>query len=380
MPTSWTGYYLDGRTASRHSATITLSPQALTITLDESRPLTWAYRDIVQTQGTYAGEPVRLERIQSGESLIVQSTTILEALHRFSVERQPHIHDPRSRRRRVHWTIAAGLTAVCVALVLYRWGIPLLSAVVAAQIPITWEQRIGETAVEHFASEDRRCSDPYRTQLVRNVLTAMTNAAPSSPYEFKLYLVDSPTVNAMAAPGGHIVVFRGLLERTESAEQLAGVLAHEIQHVLKRHSTRMLTEQILTAILLSTVSGDFSGAMTYGLQSVQLLGQLHYSQAHETEADEEGMRLILRAGLDPGQMIAFYRILGHERPDEPEILDYLSSHPRFSERISRLEQLAAQSGGAPKPMMPDFEWSFVRSACRKHNLPSTPPEIRPTSS
>jgi len=69
--------------------------------------------------------------------------------------------------------------------------------------------------------------------------------------------------------------------------------------VLKRHSTRLLIEQILSVGLFTAVSGDFSSAMTYGLQSVQLLGQLQYSQAYETQADEEGMKLIIKAGLDP---------------------------------------------------------------------------------
>jgi len=365
MPTKWTGYYLDGRTAARRHATVTISPDALRIALADSMVLTWPYSEVLQAQGTYVGEPVRFERMNTGEALVVSSTTILEELHRRSASKQLHIHNPARRRRRLHWTIAAGIAAVLLVIVLHRWGIPLFSSAIAASVPISWEQRIGETAVDHFASEERRCADPYRTQLIRNVLTTLTDTASNSPYEFKLYLVDSPVVNALAAPGGHIVVFRGLLEKTESAEQLAGVLAHEVQHVLKRHSMRMLTEQFLTAALLSTVSGDFSTAMTYGMQSIQMLGQLQYSQAHESEADSEGIKLFLKAGLPAQEMIAFYQIMSREHPERSRIFDYLASHPHMTDRISQLEHLAGNSPPSSKRLLSDFDWKFVRAVCRK---------------
>lgn len=261
----------------------------------------------------------------------------------------------------------AGIAGVCLIVGLYQWGIPTFSAAIASYIPVSWEQYqyIGAEAVAHFATEERRCADPYRTQLVRSILSELVESAPPSPYDFNLYLVDNPTVNALAAPGGQIVVFRGLLEKTESAEQLAAVLAHEIQHVLKRHSTRLLIEQILSVGLFTAVSGDFSSAMTYGLQSVQLLGQLQYSQAYETQADEEGMKLIIKAGLDPIDMITFYHLMGDDHPEKSSVLAYLSSHPLIGQRITHLEQLAGHKESGKKHLLIDFDWKFVRAACRK---------------
>jgi predicted Zn-dependent protease len=74
-----------------------------------------------------------------------------------------------------------------------------------------------------------------------------------------LTVVDNSTVNAFAAPGGQVVILRGLLEQTTSAEQLAGVVAHELQHVYLRHSTRAILEQTAGTLLLTAVSGDLSG-------------------------------------------------------------------------------------------------------------------------
>ena len=107
-------------------------------------------------------------------------------------------------------------------------------------------------------------------------------------------------MNAFAVPGGYIVVLRGLLEEMRTADELAGVLAHEIQH---RAATALDqgagAATISTGLLITAVSGDVSGVMAYGLEGARVLGQLRYGCAAEEEADARGMQLILAAGLDP---------------------------------------------------------------------------------
>jgi len=79
------------------------------------------------------------------------------------------------------------------------------------------EQHIGAEAVAHFSTEERRCADPYRTQLVRSILSELVESAPPSPYDFNL---DNPTVNALAAPGGQIVVFEDYSKRQSQPNSL----------------------------------------------------------------------------------------------------------------------------------------------------------------
>ena len=76
--------------------------------------------------------------------------------------------------------------------------------------------------------------------VIDELVLTLTKALPSNPYAFRVSVVDSPVVNAFAAPGGYIVIYKGLLKYTKSPEELAGVLAHEIEHVIHRHVTRML--------------------------------------------------------------------------------------------------------------------------------------------
>src|SRR3990172_9285847 len=109
----------------------------------------------------------------------------------------------------------------------------------------------------------------------------------------------------MAVPGGHIVVFRGLLKRARIPEEFAGVLAHEVQHVLQRHVMRALLQHASTGLLVVALTGDVSGAMAYGLEAALTLGTLQYSRVAEEEADREGIRMLLAARGEPGGVVTF---------------------------------------------------------------------------
>src|SRR5207248_840587 len=100
---------------------------------------------------------------------------------------------------------------------------------------------------------------------IDGIVAALPAKARPQPYTFRVAVVNSSIVNAVAAPGGHVILFRGLLERTDSAEELAGVLAHEVEHVLHRHVTRAIFQQASTGVLMAALVGDVSGVVAYGL-------------------------------------------------------------------------------------------------------------------
>jgi predicted Zn-dependent protease len=171
-------------------------------------------------------------------------------------------------------------------------------------------------------------------------------------------------VNAFAAPGGHIVVFQGLIEESGSADELAGVLAHELQHVLKRHSTRMLVQHASTGLIISALTGDVSGAIAFGLEAARTLGALSYSRAMEEEADAEGLKMMTATGFDPDGMIAFFDTMQKRSGEIPQFLTYLSTHPSTEERIERLRRLAAESRPFKIEPLPKHNWNDIKKRCR----------------
>ncbi|MFQ5991848.1 MAG: M48 family metallopeptidase [Nitrospiraceae bacterium] len=364
MGTIWSGYYLDGRSSARQPVSIQLFADTLRVTTESQTTFEWRYNEIHQTQGSYAGEQVRLERGgECPELLLVPDVAFLAALHRVALVRPSHIHNPAHRRWRSALTLVAGLAVIIFVAIQYVWGIPGLAAFVAPHIPVSWEERLGRTVVERLAPAEERCNAPGQVEAIQRVATPLIQTLTETPYEFHIIVLDSPVVNAFAAPGGYVVVFKGLLERTQSPEELAGVLSHEMQHIEQRHVTRALLEQISTGLLISAISGDPTGGVAFGVEGARALGMLRYSRNHEADADTRGIGMLLSAGVDPNEMIAFYRELQSHTKGQEGVMSYLSTHPSTEERIMNLQTLAKGTSSQTTKIAPDLDWPSIRSQC-----------------
>lgn len=366
MPPLWRGYYLDGRNATRHPITIQLTATALHILKTDGNTIHWPYGEIVQTQGVYEGEQVRLE--YGGplpQTVIVDDSEFFTAMQQAGAQKATHLHNPQQRPLRLRLTILAGIVLLGVTAGFYAWGIPGLAQFLAPHIPVSWEERLGTSVLEQLAPPADRCVDQNRLRALESIVTRLSRTTPDSPYHIRLTVLDRPAINAFALPGGYVVVFRGLLEATETPEQLAAVLAHEFQHIYKQHSTRAMIEQVSTSLLIAAVSGDFTGGLAYGIEGARVLGMLRYSRLHEDEADREGLRLLQAVGIDPAEMIAFYRIMEVQDPHDVAASSYLSTHPNTNDRIEKLIVLAGAPPPHPVKLLSLEEWKDLRSLCRR---------------
>ena len=361
----WEGYYLDGRTAARRRAAVRLLRSGIQITPEGGETRWWPYAEIRQTQGFYAGEQVRLERGGDlPEALLVEDAAFLADLHRVAPEAAPRFHDPARRGRRIRLTLLAALATAALCVAAYLWGIPLLAAVAASRVPVAWEERLGESVARHLAPDAKRCKDPSALGAIQTIVARLTAAAPQSPYTIHLAVANQPAVNAFAAPGGYLVVLRGLLEQTDTPEELAGVLAHELQHVLHRHATRAIIQQTSTGLILTALTGDASGATVFGLEGARTLGMLRYTRQLEEEADAEALRLLRAAQIDPAGMLAFLERLQKRERGPAALGAYLSTHPDTGARIARLRALLRDQPGKVEPLLPGRDWRDVRMRCR----------------
>jgi len=364
MPGVFAGYYLDGCSAERRQASIRLAASGLEIALTDGTRLWWRFRDVRQTQGFYPGEQIRLERgAPFPEMLLVDDAAFLTSLHETAPGFGRKFHNPGRRRSRLLFTIGAGLASVAAGAALYLWGIPAVAGLLAARVPVSWEERLGQAAVEQLTTSRRPCIDREREEAIGEIVKRLLDPQPKSPYTFRVIVVDDQTVNAFAVPGGQVVLLRGLVERARTPEELAGVLAHELQHVLKRHSTRLLLQHASTGLLLVAISGDITGAMAYGIESARVLGTLRYSRYLESEADIEGLRMLVAADVDPRGMIAFFETLRAAEEGSPAATRYLTSHPLAADRVEALKQAAASSGKTFRPLLPGRDWIDLRRVC-----------------
>lgn len=368
-PRLWHGAYFDGRDARRHAVTVLATPAGIDIYGGGGRgdgdgePVRWRYDEIRLTQGTFRGEPVRLERgTDTPEVVVVDSPAFLDALRAAA----PAHWGRAAAGRRRHWLVISVLAAAAAAVVgwgVYSRGIPYIADVVAARVPVEWEDQLGKAVADALAPKRDRCTAPLAVDAVTHIVATLHGATPGSPYTYKIAIVKMPMVNAFAAPGGHIVVTSEMLERTRSPEELAGVLAHEIQHVEHRHGTKALLRHASLRILIGALVGDARG-LNQTLSAAGTFGDLRYRRADELTADREGMRLLQAARLDANAMVTVFEVLKKEEERLPKLLTYISTHPATDERIAILKTMAAQARYTPRQVLPGVAWSRVGQACR----------------
>jgi predicted Zn-dependent protease len=193
--------------------------------------------------------------------------------------------------------------------------------------------------------------DPQARALVQKVGQRLIDgtAVRQSPYRFQFHLLADPqTINAFALPGGQIFITAALFKLLESEDQLAGVLGHEIGHVVGRHSTQQIAKsELINGIAqgagVAMSDGHSSGSMQIARQVAGMIN-LKYGRDDETEADSLGVKFLIEAGYDPEAMIGVMQILkDHAGKGPPQIL---SSHPDPGNRIEHIrEQIAKYRAG-----------------------------------
>jgi predicted Zn-dependent protease len=233
-----------------------------------------------------------------------------------------------------------------------------------SRIPVQWERKLGEAAYRDFLVQQTVIKEGPAVAAVNEITKRLTEKIPDNPYTFEVSVVKSDVVNAFALPGGYVVVFTGLMMEAENGEEVAGVLSHELNHVLQRHGLNRMVRQIGLIAVVTIVLGDQQGLA--GLMKrvgVELL-TLKFGREQETEADLTGLQLLHRAKIDPNGMIRFFERLSEQDKDRVEIL---STHPMSEGRADRLKaEVAALPKQQPVPF--GFDWKTVQKSLGVHEV------------
>ncbi|MBI5167093.1 MAG: M48 family metalloprotease [candidate division NC10 bacterium] len=180
--------------------------------------------------------------------------------------------------------------------------------------------------------------DPGVVEYISELGGRLAQISDRRDVRYRFQVVDSKEVNAFALPGGYIYVNKGLILASDNEAELAGVIGHEIGHVVGRHGAARLSMMYGYDLLATVLLGPnpaFWKALVADLFGTA--GLLAYSRADESEADELGVRYLYRSGYDPGAMIAFFQKLLALQKREPDLLEKsFSSHPPTSERIAKV--------------------------------------------
>jgi predicted Zn-dependent protease len=215
-------------------------------------------------------------------------------------------------------------------------------------VPTSLDESIGESAWEQLAPLDQRCDDPATLAYVDALTAPLVAALEPQPFTFRFAVADTEDVNAYALPGGYVTINLGLLKKAESGEEIAGVVGHELFHVIHRHGMTRIVRSAGGRVLLGLIFGwsDLGALMQYAGDLVDL----SYDRDQELEADDDGRALLKRAGIDPGGLAKFFERLRADGGAASAVPQILSTHPDHGERIA--ESIEDAKGFTPTVRLP----------------------------
>ena len=280
-----------------------------------------------------------------------------EILAQGSLLQQPHtrsqIEDLQSgkelaRRLKITGVFMAGF-ALLALVVSMLMGLMVRSLV--ARVPVEWEQQLGDKVMTELRQKETFIDDAKLQTNLLQAVAPLLRIVPTNALGIKFYLLRHPLPNAFALPGGHVVVTTSLMGLADRPEEIAGVVAHELAHVTRKHGIRKIVSAAGPLILCRLFMRDNSGLMGVLAGSSQLLVNQSFSQEYELEADDVGWQYLVAARIDPRGLSDMLRKLKAEQESMgiahmgPQAL---SSHPATDKRIRRLdtkwEQLKDKSG------------------------------------
>jgi Zn-dependent protease with chaperone function len=215
---------------------------------------------------------------------------------------------------------------------IYLFFVPWLGERVANNFSKEREIALGNQMYRSIITSSR--IDARKTIIVNNFYKALQFDA---GYPVEITVVESGEVNAFAVPGGHIVIYEGILENMKTPGELAALLGHEASHVKLRHSLRNIFRSLARKMFLLLILGGDAGIAGYLADRADDLKGLQYSRELETEADDNGMELMSRAKVNPEGMLQLMQLLSKEGEGR-ETSALLSTHPVFESRIKNIRQ------------------------------------------
>ncbi len=345
--------YFDGTSSRRRAVTLHFADR-LEISDHEQTLAVWDYADIRRADGP-AGT-LRLGCLSAPALARVEVRD--HALAAELVSRCARLDDNTPGRRGVAvivgWSLAAAVSIVAVVL----FGLPLIADRLTPLVPAAFERRLGEVAGSQIRTmfNAKVCDNAAGQKAFVKLVTSIRESA-GLDTSVQSAVLSSPIPNAFALPGGKIYLFDGLLAKADNADEIAGVLAHELGHLKHRDSMRGLIRDGSTSFLIGLLFGDITGSSALIFGSRTLVTSSHSREA-ENNADGFAIDVMHRLGRPAkptGELLL--RVTGKEGKG----LSIIASHPLSEDRLGRMSR-EDKPGGGP-PLLTSEEWRSLKSIC-----------------
>lgn len=260
-------------------------------------------------------------------------------------------------------------------------GLALAATTAGCAISTQQEVQMGTEYAQQINAQLPIIKDPEVVRYINVLGDSIAKLADDRTLDWQFFVVNSPEVNAFAIPGGYVYVNRGLVERAQKMDQLAGVLGHEIGHVVRRHSVKQMEQAqganigVTLACVLTQICNNQATAAAINVGGNALFAK--FSRDDEAQADEEGVKNTVRAGIDPRGIPEMFQILLNERERSPSSVDaWFATHPLEEDRIQATQAQIARIDPAILNTLTKDSQSFQAFKQRVRSLPAAPAATR----
>lgn len=350
--TRYAGELLDGQSAALRRVTVVIDLGGLRLydATTEATVDLWAFTGL-QVDPLHGGV-LHVEHAQRPGALLTSRDPALPAaLSAASVRVVTHARGGRLARQIVLFGAAVALAVVAVYL-----SLTPLSRVLARRVPLNIEEKLG-VQIESFVETDY-CRNQAATAALDGLTARLSSTPLDGPAATRVSVINWDDVNAFTFPGGKVVVTRGLLDAAEGPDELAGVLAHELEHVRQRHIMSHLIRSSILSLGWSITVGDFSGLFVVDPSTAFTIANQSFSRADERSADSGALVRLDGANISRDGFGAFFRRIEKKTDVLPP---WLSTHPASKDRLASIAEGAP--GRPTTPALTAAQWSALKAAC-----------------
>jgi predicted Zn-dependent protease len=259
--------------------------------------------------------------------------------------------------------------------------VAITTSLVACGISQQQEVQMGQEYAQQINAQLPIVQDPELNRYVNVLGDSIARLTSRRDLDWHFFIVDSKEVNAFAVPGGFVYVNRGLIERADNMSEVAGVLGHEIGHVVRRHTVKQMEKEqganigvTLACVLTSVCNSQVAGA------AINIAGGAvfaRFSRQDEAEADQEGFNNVVRAGISPVGLVTMFQKLLAERKSRPAGVEaWFLTHPLEEDRIVAIQARINQLSRAQLNSLGTDTRNFHTFKARLQSLPPSPPPRR----
>jgi Zn-dependent protease with chaperone function len=370
--------YFDGTTSIRHDVHVEAGTAGLRILATDRRVLAdWIYADLRRLSA-----PDGVLRLgHRGEMMLARLEIREESLCDTIEDRAVTLDRSGAAERRLRRKVVGlSLAAIGSLFVTAIFGVPALTSRLMPFVPLSIEQKLGNAVDKEVAgSLDAghlgaaffcgKGAGETQGRVALGKLIGELSAAAALPFQLHVDVVRRPEPNAFALPGGHIYVYQGLIDKADTPDELAGVLAHEMGHVAYRDGTRTVLQTAGLSFLFGMMLGDFVGGGAVVIAAKTVL-KSSYSRRVEGAADAYSVDLMQKVGGDPHALAV---ILARIVEDKNEGLKILRDHPDTKDRIIAINAVVASDATAP--LLDAADWSALKMICAP--LPAKGGAVKP---